>query len=881
MKAFRFSDYDINATKIFLNNFYAYTRLHSAIIYYDDIVITNKIWRPICTKYHRTNPETFKCCEKNENELIKQLENGKVFPLSECDNGLIDVAFSVNIDNVPLAIVILGQFLFEKPNLNFFIDMAESKDFDKNKYLKEIEKIPVIRRNQLKKTLNFLKYTIYSIFSYQIKSKKLEEETSVLRQRELYFKKIFNETNTIIVVTDEYDQIIDFNDFGAFKLNFKKNSILGKEMKSTLELISEDFLFPQKGGSKEFLTRINSRNKCILWTSNKFIASNGKTFHVYTGEDVTKSKNSESKINKKNEVITTLYEKLMDMEKELKKQYDTAVIQNEIIKESENRYKLATEGVNEVIWDIDLISDNIFISEKISELLEVEKNSIKNFDDFIKYIHTEDKETVSNLFKKIMDSNKDLYEDEFRLITGTGEIKWIHIKGIIIRNSNGKGIRIAGSLTDLTKKKENEERIKFLAFYDSLTELYNKNKILIEIDNIIKEGSTPLQIYLINIDNFKYINDIYGNHTGDEVLLEISRRLKDLSHVKGYLVARQCNNEFSIVSPGKKNKTIIKKEIQEITATIKKTIFVQNQELRITASIGVVGYPDNGMKGEELLLKAEHALNQAKKLGKNTCSIFNESLYNESITKIIRIEEIKKSINSQDFYTVFQPKINLKTMKKEGFEVLIRWLHPEKGIINPDEFIPISEETGIIKKIDFWVIKDTVQKIKKWKETEKNMGTIAINLSPVTLNDDDYLDRIIKFIDDSQINKEKIQFEITENVFIESYEKAVKKVNELKSHGFKIALDDFGKGFSSLSYLKTLPIDVLKIDKSFIDDLPNRKNALVDLIIKMGHRLKIKIVAEGVENEMQLEYLIKHSCDIAQGYYFSKPLKIEFAEKFR
>lgn len=553
-----------------------------------------------------------------------------------------------------------------------------------------------------------------------------------------------------------------------------------------------------------------------------------------------------------------------------------------LLQESKNRYILATEASKDIILDFDLKTGKIYISSKIQNLLGISPDSIDTIYDIWKFIHKND---VKPLLKKFYRQSKiaNEWQYEFRVVSSSGSVKWILCNMRILKDSDNKLKRIAGSLTDMTDLELYKKSVKNMAHIDSLTGLFNRSKYFNSISKKLlqmkKDNSGNIAIFLLDMDNFKNINGIYGHQSGDTILKQAAERLINSSK-RNETIFRLGGDEFVIIINDYKSTPAVEKRAQDFISILNIPFKVDSKEFAISSSFGIVLVESFDSDPNEILKNADIAMYAAKKNGKNTYCFFKPSMYEKSIKKRLIEEELADAIKNDEFFLMYQPKINIKLDCVEGFEALIRWKHPIKGVISPSTFIPIAEECGLIREIEFWVLENIMKNIADWKSRGIDMGRISINISPCQLKDQKFMDYAGKLIERHSIKKHNIIVEITENTFIDSFETAIENVLKLKQLGFEIALDDFGKGYSSLSYLKRLPIDILKIDKLFIDDIISSGCELVDLIISIAHRLNLLIVAEGVETAYQYNYLKKHSCDIIQGYYISKPVHIDSAEKF-
>ncbi|MEE0725225.1 MAG: bifunctional diguanylate cyclase/phosphodiesterase, partial [Clostridium saudiense] len=375
-------------------------------------------------------------------------------------------------------------------------------------------------------------------------------------------------------------------------------------------------------------------------------------------------------------------------------------------------------------------------------------------------------------------------------------------------------------------------------------------------------------------------NDTYGHEVGDEILLKLSERVnKELDG--RHTFARFGGDEFVIAFSRVHDENEIRELLNKLLVSVRKPIEVNNKSIYCSISLGVSMYPRDADNLDILLKTADMAMHKAKEEGKNRFRFFDVDI----LTLLRRQYDIEKalrtSIEKKEIFMVFQPKISIKGEKVNGFEALVRWVSQELGFVSPAEFIPIAENTGFIVELGKYIIEESFKKCRELYESSDNKFHIAINISDIQLREEGFIDFVSALLNKYNIPPEYIEFEITEGVIMQSVSRNIELLLNLKKLGVSIALDDFGTGYSSLSYLKRLPIDVLKIDKSFVDGIgvDEKSEYIAESIIKLSHSLDLKVVAEGVETKEQLGYLDKMKCDIAQGYYFSKPEKFEIIKE--
>jgi diguanylate cyclase (GGDEF)-like protein len=422
---------------------------------------------------------------------------------------------------------------------------------------------------------------------------------------------------------------------------------------------------------------------------------------------------------------------------------------------------------------------------------------------------------------------------------------------------------------------ESEERYKELAYTDMLTSLHNRNALQLKLKQIlsIENSSIKGSLMFLDLDNFKLINDTFGHMMGDEILKIIGNNLKYIQD-DNIFVARIGGDEFVIIGNNIYEEEEIKKLAYRVQNIVNEKHVLGEKEFYMTASIGIAKYPDNGIDINEILRNVDSAMYKAKDLGKDQITFFDEKI-SEGIYKKMNIQnKIRHALENQEFMLYYQPQVNTVTKEIIGYEALLRWNSKDRGIVYPGEFIAIAEEIGLTFKIGNWVIQNAFEFAKKINSEGLRKYVISINISPLQLNQGEFVNTIKEYVDKIDVNPECIGIEITETSLMSSFEANAIKLKELMKMGIKISLDDFGTGYSSLNYLRKLPIDTLKIDKSFIDDLviKNEKNDITNDIILIAHKLGLSVVAEGVETEEQYNILKDYNCDIIQGYYFSRPI---------
>ncbi|MDF2539814.1 MAG: hypothetical protein K0S76_2835 [Herbinix sp.] len=443
------------------------------------------------------------------------------------------------------------------------------------------------------------------------------------------------------------------------------------------------------------------------------------------------------------------------------------------------------------------------------------------------------------------------------------------------------------SLSDLSKKcdelNKNKENMKKLAYTDYLTELPNRIAFTEMLDNVMLtiRNEEIIAIMDIDIDNFKNINDTLGHSYGDELLIDVTYRLKQVMDENDYL-ARIGGDEFIVLTQNMPDMVSYEEKIKKIRNVFSYPFVLSTKEYFVTISIGIAFAPKDGKTSQALIKNVDSAMYVSKANGKNTHTYFDFS-FNQKLTEKIEIQsELRKAIERNEFMLFYQAQMDLESKKVVGFEALIRWNHPTKGLIYPDEFIYLAEETGLIIPIGKWVLLTACKQLKQWSEEGYPDIHMAVNLSARQFKDREIIKLVYDVIDQTGINPSKLELEITETIALDDLDYTISTIKELQKIGVNFSLDDFGTGYSSMNYLKRLPVNNLKIDKSFLDKVMEDQcdQKIIQTIISLARNLDLLVIAEGVENSDQEVFLKAANCDKAQGYLYSKPVPKDMAIQF-
>lgn len=538
------------------------------------------------------------------------------------------------------------------------------------------------------------------------------------------------------------------------------------------------------------------------------------------------------------------------------------------------KYKLILESINEIVWEANLITHKLEIIGGFNNFSGYDNTEITSLMDYAdKIILPEDKERVKSEFHEFLKGNSILLNMQYRIKTKNGQTKWILINGKIMNNSKKF---LIGTITDITERKKAEEQIFFMAYHDQLTNLPNRVYFINEIKNLINKSEDTFNrsaIIFIDIDNFSSVNDSFGHSYGDVLLKIISELIKFC--VKDYgMVAKMGGDEFLILIPDIISTTYLKNIIKLIKDNFQNPFEVLDIQTYVTVSMGISVFQGKDVDPNLLLKNADIAMHQAKLEGRNNYIFYDEKL-EYAINKEKMIEnKLQKALENNEFEIYYQPQVDIDYNKIRGFEALLRWKSPELGSVPPSEFIPIAEKSGLIYKIGEWVLKKACLQAKEWKNKGYPFDIISVNISPKQLKNRYFFDLIKVALLESDLDPKYLEIEITEGTLIKSIEEKSELLNKLINQNIKVSIDDFGKGYSSLNYLTTLPINTLKIDKSFIDKIceDNKSLSIVECIIELSKKLNYNVIAEGVEIVEQKDLLKKIGCSHIQGYHYSKPL---------
>ncbi|WP_246542728.1 bifunctional diguanylate cyclase/phosphodiesterase [Paludibacterium yongneupense] len=463
-----------------------------------------------------------------------------------------------------------------------------------------------------------------------------------------------------------------------------------------------------------------------------------------------------------------------------------------------------------------------------------------------------------------------------------GDFYPVEVSLSVVRDPDGTVSNYVGVFSDITTRKQAQERLHFLANHDPLTRLPNRSCLISSLETHLSRTrveSGQLAVVFIDLDRFKLINDSFGHQAGDELLRVISMRLGEAVGHLGML-ARLGGDEFTLLVPEFVSLRQLSQIAEDVLETLARPLLLEEHEVFVTGSIGISVFPNDGIDARTLLKNADVAMYRAKDSGKNNFQFFAAEMNTQTFERLLLESGLRQALERDEFELHYQPQVEAVGRHLIGVEVLIRWRHPQLGLVPPGRFIPLAEETGLIKAIGEWVLRGACRQLVAWDAAGISVPRVAVNLSARQFEQQTLTQQVAGALDSAGLAPERLELEITESMIMQNPVEAVRILKDLKKLGVLLSIDDFGTGYSSLSILKRFPLDSLKIDRSFVDGLPLDEDsaAIADAILAMAHRLEFTVVAEGVENEAQAAFLQRQGCDLLQGFHFSKPLPAaEFA----
>ncbi len=545
-----------------------------------------------------------------------------------------------------------------------------------------------------------------------------------------------------------------------------------------------------------------------------------------------------------------------------------------------NRYRIehALKVAMLGYWDWDLKNGQLTFPPSVLEMLGFERSTEMSVELLISYVPEDDRDRVSHAFDDAQNRGV-RFEIEHRLQSTDNKERYVYQHCSVVMGDDKKPRYILGTIQDITAFKRAEEMILHQAYHDLLTDLPNQTRFKERLTHAIKvaeHAHHQVAVVLMDIDRFQLINNSLGHDIGNELLVAFAGFLGGFVS-EGDTVARISGNEFALLLESAASTEEITQIVSNLNRTLKENVFdLGGQKVIVSLSLGISIYPDDEMGAAELIQCANAAMRKAKSRGGDQEHFYTRDM-NRRVDDRLRMEsDLRSALENNELELFYQPQVDTKTRKIIASEALVRWRHKEYGLVPPIRFIPLAEETGLIQPLGHYVLEQAIKQTKIWNMQGHDIS-VGINLSTRQFMQADLVDQINQLIQKHEIDPQNIDLEITESIAMQDAENSINKMHRLKELGVKLSMDDFGTGFSSLSYLHQFPLDVLKIDRSFVKDIVgNREDgAIARAVIAMAHSMNLKVIAEGVETEAQYQFLTEHGCEVIQGYIISKPVPVD------
>ncbi len=551
------------------------------------------------------------------------------------------------------------------------------------------------------------------------------------------------------------------------------------------------------------------------------------------------------------------------------------------LKQSQERYDLTARAANDGLWDWDLQKNEIHFSPRWKAMLGFSDDEIGNRpENWFDRVHLDDRSALQARVAKHLEGQSPHFEAEFRILHSDGSYRWMLNRGLAVRDEEGRASRMVGAQTDINSRKQAERRLLQAAFNDPLTGLANRTYFMDRLENATRKARQNkgelFALLFLDLDRFKVVNDSLGHPGGDQLLISVARRLKTCVRPSD-TIARLGGDEFAILLESLRDEKEATRIADRIQVELSQSFTVGDQEVFTAASIGIALSCDGHQKAEDLLRGADSAMYRAKALGKDRYELFDHGTQNGD-GELLHLEtSLRRGLERKEFRIHYQPIVSVASGLITGCEALLRWQHPERGLLRPNEFIPVAEETGVIIPISEWVLRSVCQQAKDWQNQGFPPIRACVNVSPRQLREPNFFDVVSEALLDTGLDPWLLQLELTENSLLDNADATIKPLVKLYTKGVKISLDDFGTGYSSMMHLRRFPISALKIDECFIREITTDAGdaAIATGLILLAHSLELKVIGEGVETPEQMKFLQGQKCDEVQGHVISPPVEVE------
>ena len=701
---------------------------------------------------------------------------------------------------------------------------------------------------------------------------------ALIESRQTYTSLIESMLDGVIML--DASKIVDCNKQFARMLGRDKSRIIDRPIAEFSPPVQADGAESGTRARQVFNSVLGGRTGGIEWA---FIGANGKTVEVEGSLSATT-------VEGKTVLLATVRD--ITQRKQLDRERQDLV---HVLAEKEEVIRLASQASGMISWVLDIQTGAIVWSEGADETLGLDLGTLGGtLTDVENLMTDEQKEVLEKALFEAVTTGQPLKIEMPRRpgVEGSSDTRWVSIQGRVEFDDHGVAQRVRGIVSDITEEKRTKKEIERLAYYDPLTGLANRRLLLDRVqrccNQVLRRGVSGA-VFFLDLDRFKLLNDSLGHAIGDELLKEVATRLRNSLREED-TIARLGGDEFVVLTPSIEGDTeAVAKKARHIADLIRGCISgeyqFEDRYYYLSCSIGVAIFPQDSNKANEVLQYADAAMYLAKKNGRDAVAFYRTELQTEAEERLALERGLRNAVELNQLTLFYQPKVDIRRARVTGAEALLRWRHPTQGLVMPDRFIPVAEETGLILGVGNWVLSEACRQCVEWnlgRVAERKIG-IAVNVSPVQFRHGGFVSDVLNILDNHGLEPALLTLEITEGILVENIEEAQKKLNELRAIGVRLSIDDFGTGYSSLYYLKSLPLDEIKIDRVFVKDIVDSASdaGVVASILAIANNFGLSAVAEGVETQSQADYLNKLGCYLNQGYFYAKPLPAnDFAEQF-